>query len=123
MIRRLSLIAVLACSTCTVAHAQRLSSMQAGRFGQICSRPAGKAVCDAYIAGVADAGALSRLNAKGEGDADAVAGFCIPDSETTDAMRNHVVSWLRAHKDVLNQPVGKSVFAALHDSYACGGGK
>lgn len=107
------------------ADEHRLSPMQAGRFGQICSKPQGKAVCDAYIAGMADSGALSALNAKSSGDAGSVAGFCVPDAETTDAMRGKVISWLKAHQDVLKYPVGKSVFAALHDSYPCSaqGGK
>ncbi|GAB6854012.1 Rap1a/Tai family immunity protein [Asaia astilbis] len=107
------------------ADEHRLSKMQAGRFGQICSKPQGKAVCDAYIAGMADSGALAALNAKSKGDTDAVTGFCVPDAETTDAMRGKVISWLKSHQDVLKFPVGKSVFAALHDAYPCSaqGGK
>lgn len=107
------------------AHAQRLSPLTAEKFGQICSSPKGTMICDAYITGMADAGALAKLNAKSEGDSAAVAGFCVPDGETAAGMRSHVVSWLKTHRDVLSQPVGKSVFAALHDSYACpvGGAK
>ncbi|GBR43096.1 hypothetical protein AA101099_3092 [Neoasaia chiangmaiensis NBRC 101099] len=114
--------AVTVLGVASPAHAQRLSPMKAGKFGQICTSPKGAAICDAYITGMADAGALAKLNARSEGDSSAVAGFCIPDGETGAAMRGHVVSWLKAHRDVLDQPVGKSVFAALHDSYSCPAG-
>ncbi|WP_122049955.1 Rap1a/Tai family immunity protein [Asaia bogorensis] len=128
MTRKLALLAAVALALpagglAGVAQADehRLSSMQAGRFGAICSKPQGKAVCDAYIAGMADSGALSALNAKSNGDSGTVVGFCVPDAETTDAMRSKVLSWLKAHQDVLKFPVGKSVFAALHEAYPCSG--
>lgn len=121
MIRKIAFLAAIALTLPGAAWADehRLSAMQGGRFGQICSKPQGKALCDAYIAGMADSGALSALNAKANGDSSAIAGFCIPDAETTDAMRGKVVSWMKAHRDVLGAPVGKSVYAALHDSYPC----
>ncbi|WP_408737050.1 Rap1a/Tai family immunity protein [Acetobacter fallax] len=102
------------------ANAQRVSPMKAGNFGRICSRPAGAQVCDAYISGVADAGALGKVNNRNEGDPKASAGFCIPQTESGVAMRGKVVSWLKAHQDVLDKPVGEGVFMALHDSYPCG---
>ena len=104
------------------AHAQRISPMTAEKFGKICTSNSGGAICDAYISGIADAGALAHLNDKAEGDASAVSGFCVPDSASTVSIRGHVVSWLRAHRDVWDQPVGKGVFAALHDSYPCASG-
>lgn len=121
MIRKLALLTVVALALpgAALADEHRLSSMQAGRFGQICSKPQGRGVCDAYIAGMADAGALAALNAKAHGDMQASGGFCVPDAETTEAMRGKVLSWLKAHRDVLGAPVGKSVFAALHAAYPC----
>ncbi|WP_338077518.1 Rap1a/Tai family immunity protein [Acetobacter oeni] len=104
------------------ADAQRISPMKAGNFGRICSRPAGAEVCDAYISGVADAGTLAKINDRNEGDPKAPAGFCIPQTEAGAAMRGKVISWLKAHQNVLDKPVGESVFMALHDSYPCSSG-
>ncbi|WP_256887814.1 Rap1a/Tai family immunity protein [Acidomonas methanolica] len=104
------------------AFAQRLSPMTAEQFGRICTSEKLLEVCDAYISGVADAGALAHLNDKAGGDSASVAGFCIPAGATTPSMRGHIVSWLRAHRDVWKKPVGESVFAALHDSYPCASG-
>ncbi|MCH4089837.1 Rap1a/Tai family immunity protein [Acetobacter sp.] len=101
------------------AMAQRVSPMTSGNFGRICTRPAGASVCDAYISGVADAGALAKINDRNEGDPNAPAGFCVPATETSATMRGKVITWLKAHKDVLQKPVGEGVFAALHDSYPC----
>lgn len=107
----------------SVADAQRVSPMTAGNFGRICSKPAGGQICDAYITGMADAGALAKVNDRNEGDANAPAGFCIPQAETGVAMRGKVVAWLKGHQDSLSKPVGEGVFMALHDSYPCGGAK
>lgn len=101
------------------AMAQRVSPMTVGNFGRICSRPAGASVCDAYISGLADAGTLAKINDRNEGDPNAPAGFCVPQAETGVAMRGKVVSWLKAHKDTWQKPVGEGVFMALHDSYPC----
>mgnify|MGYP003366006095 CR=1 FL=1 len=106
-----------------LAHAQRISPMQTGNFARVCSRPAGTTVCDADITGVADAGALSKINDRNEGDASAPAGFCVPTSENGAAMRVKVLAWLKAHSEALSKPVGESVFKALHDSYPCNGAK
>ncbi|CAI9120840.1 Rap1a/Tai family immunity protein [Brytella acorum] len=123
MIRRFSLLAATAGMLMAMpAHASRISPMTAEKFGKICTSKSGGAICDAYISGIADAGALATLNGKAEGDAGAVSGFCVPDDASTASMREHVVSWLRAHRDVWDKPVGKGVFAALHESYPCSGG-
>lgn len=106
-----------------LAHAQRVSSLQTGNFARICSRPAGISVCDAYITGMADAGALAKINDKNEGDASATAGFCIPTAENAASMRGKVLAWLKGHSDSLSKPVGESVFRALHDSYPCSASK
>ncbi|MFT8670692.1 Rap1a/Tai family immunity protein [Acetobacter orientalis] len=102
-----------------LVHAQRISPLQTGNFARICSKPAGASICDAYITGVADAGALAKINDKNEGDAAAPAGFCVPTTETASVMRGKVVAWLKDHSDSLSKPVGESVFRALHDSYPC----
>ena len=118
--KRLVLIALAgACLAPVTGHAQRISPMQAGNFARVCSKPAGASVCDAYITGMADAGALAKINDKNEGDANAPAGFCIPASENVASMRSKVISWLKGHSDSLSKPVGESVFRALHDSYPC----
>lgn len=123
MMRRFTLLAAtVGVLMAMPAHANRISPMTAEKFGKICSSKTGGAICDAYISGIADAGALAPLNDKAEGDAGAVSGFCIPDDASTVSMRGLVVSWLRAHRDVWDKPVGKGVFAALHDSYPCSGG-
>lgn len=122
--KRLDLIAASGALLMPVlAHAQRISPMQAGNFARICSRPAGATACDAYITGVADAVALSKINNRNEGDASAPAGFCVPTSENGAAMRAKVMIWLKAHSEALSKPVGESVFKALHDSYPCSGAK
>lgn len=104
------------------AKAQRLSSMTTEKFGRICTSGKGAALCDAYLSGVADAGALAHLNDKAAGSADAPAAFCVPSGTTTAAMRAKVVGWLKDHKAVWSKPVGESVVAALHDAYPCSGG-
>ncbi|QEO18319.1 Rap1a/Tai family immunity protein [Acetobacter vaccinii] len=102
-----------------LAQAQRVSPMKAGNFARICARATGHSVCDAYLSGLADGVSLSKISARNEGDANAPAGFCVPVQETTDAMRAKVLTWLKAHTDALNKPVGESIFTALHDSYPC----
>ncbi|MFT9215718.1 MAG: Rap1a/Tai family immunity protein [Acetobacter malorum] len=122
--KRLALIALGgALLAPTLVHAQRISPMQAGNFVRVCSRTAGATVCDAYITGVADAVALSKINDRNEGDASAPAGFCVPTSENGAAMRVKVLAWLKAHSEAMSKPVGESVFKALHDSYPCSGAK
>ncbi|GAN68985.1 Rap1a/Tai family immunity protein [Acetobacter orleanensis] len=106
-----------------LAQAQRISPMQTGNFARICSRPAGATACDAYITGLADAMALSKINDRNEGDPSAPTGFCVPTSENGAAMRGKVLTWLKAHSDALSKPVGESVFKALHDSYPCSAAK
>ncbi|MCX2560395.1 Rap1a/Tai family immunity protein [Acetobacter farinalis] len=118
--KRLALIALGgALLAPTLAHAQRISPMQTGNFVRICTRAAGASLCDAYITGVADAVALSKINDRNEGDPAAPAGFCVPTSENGAAMRVKVMAWLKDHSDAMSKPVGESVFKALHDSYPC----
>lgn len=115
----LTALGVAALLPVTNAHAQRVSPLKTGNFARICSKPAGASVCDAYITGVADSGALAKINDRNEGDASAPAGFCVPSTESAASMRGKVLGWLKAHSDSLSQPVGESVFRALHDSYPC----
>lgn len=111
---------------CFIAHPalaseHRLSKMSVGGFLRICNDSGKNALCDAYLAGVADGGALtylSSVNRTGEGEA----AFCIPSDEKTSAMRNKVVRWIlnqQRQKSNLSGPVGKTVVAALHDAYPC----
>jgi len=124
MRRAVSALAVVAAlGAAGTAQAQRVSPLKAGRFLQMCSSAGTASICDAYITGIADAGALARINAEHEGDASAKAGFCVPQAQTGAQMRGFVTAWLRGHKDVLDKPVGEGVFAALHDSYPCHDGK
>ncbi|MBV1836582.1 Rap1a/Tai family immunity protein [Acetobacter estunensis] len=121
MRRTALLIAALGLFGAEAAHAQRVSPLTAGSFGRICTRgaAAGNEICDAYISGMADAVALAKINDRNEGDPNAPAGFCVPASETGPSMRSKVIAWLRAHRDVLQKPVGEGVFMALHDAYPC----
>lgn len=101
-----------------LAAEHRLSPMKADNFLHICNDPQKHALCDAYLAGVADGGALTYLSSvheTGEGEA----AFCIPSSETTGRMRSNVVRWLQGHRSTYAAPLGKAVVAALHDSYPC----
>lgn len=102
-----------------LAHAQRLAPMKANAFGKMCSAASGRTACDAYLSGLTDGVTLAKINAHNEGDASAIAGFCVPAAEDIAAMRAKVISWLKAHPDSLPKPVGESVFTALHDSYPC----
>ncbi|MDG6094469.1 hypothetical protein LOC54_04965 [Acetobacter sp. AN02] len=121
LVRILSCAALLSGASLSAgeAMAQRVSPMTGGSFGRICSRPAGAQICDAYISGMADGGALSKINDTTHDDSGAPAGFCIPQTETGTAMRTKVVAWLREHKDAQARPVGEGVFTALHDAYPC----
>ncbi|WP_130731682.1 Rap1a/Tai family immunity protein [Komagataeibacter xylinus] len=106
------------------ASAQRVSRLSGEQLGSLCTKPAGTGICDSYISGVADAGALDHLferNAQKD-DKDAAA-FCITPATPTADMRGKVVNWMKAHRDGLNRPAGEVVFTALHESYPCGGGK
>jgi len=122
-LKRTLMVAALAVGVASPALAQRVSPLTAGKFLEICSRSAGTQICDAYISGIADAGALSKVSGRNEGDAGAVAGFCIPRGVAGAEMRAKVVVWLRGHQSVLTAPVGEGVFAALHDAYPCGAAK
>ena len=87
--------------------------------GEVCAYLFERFVCDAYLGGIADGEALSYLAAHNNGDKNALEGFCIPSDETTAKMRDKVLTWIKAHKDSLEKPVGESVFTALHESYPC----
>lgn len=62
------------------AMAQRVTPLQAGKFLQLCKNPKALKVCDAYISGISDSVAYSKIFAKNQGDAKAPAGFCIAPS-------------------------------------------
>lgn len=125
MIARRSLLlgAALAAVLPASAMAQRVSTLQGGRFLELCSRAPSVAICDAYLSGLADSVALTHVYDRNEGDKAAPTGFCIKPGVTSAEMRGHVVSWLRTHTDQLSKPVGELAFTALHESYACGDGK
>ena len=102
------------------ARAQRISPMVAGRFAQICGSPrGGQSICDAYISGMADSYALVQKTARTTGDAQIKPDICVPVDTTGPAMRDRVVSWIRAHQDRMRNKVGEVVYLALHDSYPC----
>lgn len=101
------------------AMAQRVTPLQAGKFLQLCKNPKALKVCDAYISGISDSVAYSKIFAKNQGDAKAPAGFCIAPAVSGTEMRNKVIAWMDGHSDKLNQPAGAAVFTALHDAYPC----
>jgi len=106
------------------AAAQRVSSMPAGRFLQICKSGArGQPVCEAYIAGAADSFAEAPVLARNSGGDKFPPVVCIPRQVTGQELRETVVAWLDGHRDQLRQPVGDGVFAALQSAYPCKGAK
>ncbi|KAB8124963.1 hypothetical protein D3W54_13005 [Komagataeibacter medellinensis] len=123
--RLLALGCVLAAGLPAIhASAQRVSRMTGEQLGTLCTKPAGTGICDSYISGVADAGALDHLFVRNaEKDAKDVAAFCITPETPTADMRTKVVGWMKAHREGLSRPAGEVVFTALHESYPCGGGK
>lgn len=124
-IRELAGVSLLAMLSITaghgVAHAQRVSSMQAGKLLQYCTRSSGVQICEGYIAGMADGVALTKVFDKNEGDSKAPAGFCIPSSVTGTQLRESVVVWMKKHTDQLHHPVGAAVYTALHETFPCQG--
>ncbi|CAI3923107.1 unnamed protein product [Commensalibacter communis] len=110
---------LMAVSGAQSALAQRVTPLQAGKFLQLCKNAKELRACDAYISGVADSVAYSKMFAKNQGDANAPAGFCIATSVSGKEMRSKVITWMTAHSDQLSQPAGASVFTALHDAYPC----
>lgn len=112
-------VALIGASVSQMASAQRVTPMLSGRFLQLCKKASSLQICDAYISGIADAGALSKVFAKNEGDTQAPPGFCIPSVVSGKDMREQVVAWLLKNSDKLSQPVGASVFTALHEAYPC----
>ncbi|GAN85669.1 hypothetical protein LU298_05765 [Komagataeibacter intermedius] len=106
------------------ASAQRVSRLTGEQLGSLCTKPTGTGICDAYISGVADAGALDHLfERNAEKDTRDVAAFCIAPAAATADIRGKVVGWMKDHRDGLSRPAGEVVFTALHESYPCGGSK
>ncbi|MCE2564026.1 Rap1a/Tai family immunity protein [Komagataeibacter sp. FNDCF1] len=106
------------------ACAQRVSRMTGEQLGTLCTKPAGTGICDAYISGVADTGALGHLfERNAEKDTKDVAAFCITPATPTADMRIKVVGWMKDHREGLSRPAGEVVFTALRESYPCGGSK
>ena len=101
------------------AHAQRVSKLTAAKLAQICGNPRGVGLCDAYIAGVADALAGAKHYEAAAGGSDAGA-TCIPDSVSTATLRGTVGDYLRAHADMRDKPAAVPVVNALHAAYPCG---
>lgn len=101
------------------AVAQRVTPLQAGKFLQLCKNPKALKACDAYISGISDSVAYSKMFAKSQGDANAPAGFCIATNVSGKEMRDKVIAWMDGHSDKLSQPAGAAVFTALHDAYPC----
>lgn len=110
---------LMAVSSVPNAMAQRVTSLQAGQFLQYCKNPKALKVCDAYISGIADSVAYSKMFAKNQGDAKAPAGFCIATAVSGKEMRDKVVAWMDGHPDKLSEKAGAAVFTALHDAYPC----
>ncbi|EUK18773.1 Rap1a/Tai family immunity protein [Commensalibacter papalotli (ex Servin-Garciduenas et al. 2014)] len=101
------------------AMAQRVTQLQAGKFLQYCKNPKALKLCDAYISGISDSVAYSKMFAKNQGDVKSPAGFCIATNISGKEMRDKVIAWMDGHSDKLTQPAGAAVFTALHDAYPC----
>ncbi|WP_275402860.1 Rap1a/Tai family immunity protein [Entomobacter blattae] len=91
--------------------------LQAGQLLQLCTRSSGAQICEAYITGMADSVALTKVFDKNQGDSTAPAGFCIPVSTTGVQMRSAVVARLKSKKDHLHEPVGGLVYTTLHETF------
>ncbi|MDI2090254.1 Rap1a/Tai family immunity protein [Commensalibacter oyaizuii] len=115
----LSGFAVAAFSLSQHASAQRITPLPASNFLQLCKNPKSLKTCDAYISGIADSVAYSKMFAKNQGDANAPAGFCIAPSVKGAEMREKVVTWMSNNPAKLSQNAGGAVFTALHDAYPC----
>ena len=115
----LAAVAAIASAATTVADAQRVSRITAGKLAQICGNPRGTTLCDAYIAGVADAlaGAKHFETQASGNDGGAT---CIPQSVTAATLRSTVHDYFGAHADTRDQPAAVPVVDALHAAYPCG---
>lgn len=120
MIRLVPLaILAMAVTAGTGAEAQRVSKITAGKLAGICGSPQGVGMCDAYIAGVADALAGARhFEAAASNGADAGA-TCIPSEVSTATLRSTVGDYLRGHPDLRGKPAAVPVVDALHAAYPC----
>lgn len=118
----LSGLAFLAVQNVSGAFAQRVSTFKASNFLQICknSQAAGSAgICDAYINGIADSVALTKIYAKHNGDDKVPAAFCIAPAVSGKEMKARVISWMDSHPEKLAEPVGAVIYTALHAAYPC----
>ncbi len=120
MIRLLPLAALaIAVTSATAADAQRVSKITAGKLAGICGSPQGVGMCDAYIAGVADALAGAKhFEAAASSGSDAGA-TCIPSEVSTATLRSTVGDYLRGHPDMRGKPAAVPVLDALHVAYPC----
>ena len=115
----LAAVAAIATATTTVADAQRVSRITAGKLAEICGNPRGATLCDAYIAGVADALAGAKhFEAQASGNDGGAT--CIPQSVTAATLRSTVHDFFGAHADMRDKPAAVPVVDALHAAYPCG---
>lgn len=100
------------------AHAQRVSRITAAKLASICGNARGLELCDAYIAGVADAlaGAKHFETQASGNDGGAT---CIPQSVTAATLRSTVHDYFGAHPDARERPAAVPVVDALHAAYPC----
>lgn len=116
---RTLLLCTLAIATIGTAHAQRVSKITAGKLAGICGSPQGVGMCDAYIAGVADALAGAKhFEAAAASGSDAGA-TCIPGEVSTATLRSTVADYLHGHPDLRGKPAAVPVVDALHAAYPC----
>lgn len=113
----------LAMQNMSGASAQRVSTFKAGNFLQVCKNSQSASICDAYINGVADSVALTKIFDKNRGDQSAPVAFCIAPSVSGKDMKDKVIAWMNAHPEKLSQPVGAVIYTALHAAYPCNSSK
>ncbi len=112
-------LALAVAATGTAADAQRVSRITAGKLAGICGSPQGVQMCDAYIAGVADALAGAKhFEAAASNGSDAGA-TCIPSDVSTATLRSTVADYLRGHAESRGKPAAVPVVDALHAAYPC----
>ena len=115
----LLLAATAVIGTTTGAHAQRVSRISAGKLVEICGNMRQETLCDAYIAGVADALAGAKHFETQASGTDGGA-TCIPQIVTATTLRSTVRDFLNAHADMRDKPAAVPVVDALHAAYPCG---
>ncbi len=102
------------------AHAERFSNLNGEKLMQICTSSA-QETCISYIEGVSDTqNFYQKLRpADGTKGGKLPSYFCVPTAETGVQMRDAVISWAKAHPDMMSKQASGVVLRALDAAYRC----